>query len=53
MSFLQLLDEAAKSAAVLYSWTIALSAATALVAPNPDQRQNAREILALLLRGRD
>jgi hypothetical protein len=51
MTMLQLIDEAAKSATVLYTWTIALSAITALTAPEPDQRQNARKVLALLLGG--
>lgn len=51
MTLLQLLDEATRSAAVLYSWTIALSAITALTAPEPEQRRNARKVLALLVRG--
>lgn len=49
MTLLQLLHDGAHSAAALYAWTITLTTITALSAPEPDQRKNARQVLALLL----
>ncbi|MFI6827606.1 hypothetical protein ACIBG5_10935 [Kribbella sp. NPDC050241] len=40
------------AATLLYTTTITLATITALAAPNPDQRRNARQVLALLLRRR-
>jgi hypothetical protein len=40
------------AATLLYTTIITLAAITALAAPNPDQRRNARQVLALLLRRR-
>jgi hypothetical protein len=55
MTLPQLLHDgvlATGAATLLYTATITLASITTLAAPNPDQRRDARQVLALLLRRR-
>lgn len=51
MTTLQLLQETAGTAALLYAATIAISAITALITRDPDQRCAALRVVTLLVRG--